>query len=140
MNSTIIELAGIDESAVIGLAAMNVQSTSIVPILSGTDTADRSMVAEIGQNTHGRAIITDDYPDYKLVILGDPEDSTDDPVFEFFYLPTDDNEKSPLAYDAGKIYEIDPTLLSGDALAAYNACVAKDTALGGGYSDLPTAP
>ncbi len=141
--STILELANIDESSVSGLAAMNVQSTSIVPILSGTDTVDRGMVAEIGQNTHGRAIITDDYPDYKLIIIGDPDDTTDTPRFEFFYLPSDVNEQSPLGYDATQPYEINLTTLDalgGDVRAAYDAALAVDTALGGGYSDLPVVP
>ena len=138
--STILELADVDESAVTGLDAMDVRSTSIVPILSGTDTADRCMVAEIGQNGYARAIITDDYPDYKLIIFGDPIDTTDTPRMEFFDLANDWNEQSPLAYDAAQTYEIDPSQLSGDALAAYNACIAKDTELGGGYSDLPLVP
>lgn len=135
--STILELAGIDESAVTGLDAMNVQSNSIVPILTDTDSADRVMVAE--QET-ARAIITDDYPDYKLIIRGDPDDTTDDPVFEFYNIGSDWNEQSPLAVDLGMTYQIDPSQLSGDALAAYNACLAVNTALGGGYSDLPAAP
>lgn len=138
--STILEMADIDESLVTGLSAMNVSSQSVVPILSNSDTADRVVIVEGGETNKGRAIILDDYPDYKLIIFGDPDSTTDDPVFEFYNIDTDPNEQSPLAVDITMTYEIDPSLLTGDALDAYNACVAKDTALGGGYSDLPVAP
>ena len=141
--STILAIAGIDEAVVPGLAAMNVQSNSILPILNGSDSADRVMVAETGGPdgaSHARAIITDDFPDYKLVIYGDPDDPNDSPSFEFYHLANDWNEQSPLGVDAGMTYSIDPNQLSGDALSAYTACVAVDTALGGGYSDLPESP
>ena len=140
--STILAIAGIDEAAVSGLAAMNVQSNSIVPILNGSDSADRVMVAETGGPdgaSHARAIITDDYPDYKLVIYGDPDDPADSPTFEFYDLGNDWNEQSPLGYAPDMSYTIDPDQLSGDALNAYNACLAVDRALGGGYSDLPVS-
>ncbi|MGZ0707730.1 sulfatase-like hydrolase/transferase [Coraliomargarita sp. W4R53] len=142
--STILELAGINEAAVLGLNAMEVQSTSIVPILNGTDTLDRTMIAELGGNandTHARAIITDDYPEYKLIIFGDPDLTTDTPYFEFYDLANDWNEHSPLGQNLNEPYQIDiATLdaLGGNVRAAYDAAVAVDTALGGGYSDQPT--
>ncbi len=126
--STILELSGVDESAVPNLAAQDVASTSIVPILTGTDSADRCVIVESNGGSKGRAIILDDSPDYKLVIQGDPDDPLDSPVLEFYDTSVDANEQSPL--DIGS--------LTGQALAAYNACVAKDAALGGGYSDEPT--
>jgi hypothetical protein len=129
--STILDLAGIDEASVPGLAAQGVTSTSIVPILNGTDSADRCVIAERGGDTPGRVIILDDYPDYKLIINGDPDNTLDSPTFEFYNIgsPGDDvNELSPL--DIGS--------LTGTALDAYNDCIAKDLALGGGYSDPPT--
>jgi len=121
--STILELAGIDESAVPGLDTQNVLSTSMLPIWDDTDTADRYIVAERDSNP-GRAIIVSSYPDYKLIINGDPDDTADTPSFEFFNVTTDQNEQSPL--DIGS--------LTGTALSAYNACIAKDQVLGGGYS------
>lgn len=131
MFSTILELAGIDPSTVAPPTAV-AQSTSIVPILSGTDTADRCMIAEGGDAPNrGRAIILDDYPGYKLIIFGDPESTFDTPVFEFYNVgaPANDvNEQSPLNIAS----------LAGTALDAYNACIAKDAALGGGYSDPPS--
>ncbi len=111
-----------------GLTARGVTSTSIVPILNGTDTETRCVVAEMGGGTPGRAIILDAYPDYKLIINGDPDSVLDDPTFEFYNIgsPTFDlDEQTPL--DTGS--------LTGTALVAYNACIAKDAALGGGYSD-----
>ncbi len=130
--STILELAGIDESAVPNLSGQNVGSTSMVPIYDGTDTAERFVVAEraaTGPNA-GRALISGSYPDYKLIINGDPDDTTDTPTYEFFNVGApafDFNEQSPLNIGG----------LTGDALAAYNACIAKDAELGGGYSDPP---
>ena len=144
--ATILDMAGIDQSAVTGLDAMNVQSNSIVPILNGTDTADRIMIAEKGGPDgagHARAIITDDYPNYKLIINGDPDDPSDTPTFEFYDIGNDWNEQSPLGYDNTQTYELNPALLDamgGDVRAAYDACLAVDASVGGGYSDLPVSP
>lgn len=128
--STILELAGIDEANVPNLESQNVGSQSIVPILNGTDTENRFMIAERTGTSNGRAIIIGEYPQYKLIIYGDPASTTDTPTFEFYNVgsPTFDlNEQSPLSIAS----------LDGDALAAYNACIAKDIELGGGYSDFP---
>ena len=68
------------------------------------------------------------YSDYKLIIFGDPSSSLDTPVFEFYNIGTpafDINEQDPL----------DIQSLEGVALAAYNACLAKDREIGGGYSN-----
>lgn len=128
--STILELSGIDQSMVPNLAAQNVASTSIVPILNGTDTADRCVIVEShSSNGSGRAIVVDDYPDYRLYIFNDLSEPLDSPVYAFYNTSTDVNEQSPL--DIGS--------LTGQALDAYNACVAKDAALGGGYSDEPAS-
>ncbi|MEM7143611.1 MAG: cytochrome c peroxidase [Verrucomicrobiota bacterium] len=125
LYSTILELAKIDPTTVAPPTAL-AQSTSIVPILNGTDTADRTMIAEGGNgNNRGRAIITDDFPDYKLIIFHDPENPTT-PVQEFYNVgaPANDiNEQSPLTI----------ATLTGTALDAYNACIAADAALGGGF-------
>ena len=142
--STILEMAGVDESSVAGLDAMNVQSTSILPILSGTDTEDRVMIAEVGGtagSTHARAIITDDYPDYKLIIFGDPDVVTDTPYFEFYNIGSDWNEQNRLGYAPNQPYEISTSQLDSmgaNVRAAYDACLAVDSAIGGGYSDQPT--
>ena len=142
--STILEMADIDESSVAGLAAMNIQSTSILPILNGTDTEDRVMIAEVGGaygSTHARAIITDDYPDYKLIIFGDPDVATDTPYFEFYNIGSDWNEQNRLGYAPNQPYEISTAQLDemgGNVRAAYDACLAVDLAIGGGYSDQPT--
>ncbi len=126
--STILELAGIDETTAIP-GGTTIDSTSIVPILQGTDTADRCIVVErFGEGDgDGRAIILDDYPDYKYIIFGDKDSPTDTPDFEFYNITADPNEQSPLEVAS----------LTGVALDAYHACAAKDAALGGGYSDLP---
>jgi arylsulfatase A-like enzyme len=128
--STILDLAGINEDAVPSLVAQGVTSTSIVPIFNGTDTADRCVVAEKQGNNPARAILLGVYPDYKLIIQGDPDSTLDTPSFEFY------NIGAP-GYDVNEQIPLDTASLSGTALDAYNACIAKDLALGGGYSDPP---
>ena len=100
----------------------------MLPILGGTDTADRFVIAERFGNSPGRAILVDDYPGYKLIINGGPNSNSDVPSFEFFNIGApaiDFNEQSPLTISS----------LSGEALAAYNACVARDAVTGGEYSN-----
>ncbi len=124
--STILELTGIDPSMVPNLASGNVRSNSILPILYGVDNSDRHVIAERSGDSPGRAIIVDDYPDYKLIINGDPDSDSDTPTFEFYNIgaPANDlNEQVPL----------DIASLAGTALDAYNRCLALDRAVGGGY-------
>lgn len=126
--STILQLGGINTAA--AASGVTIDSKTLVPILRGTDSLDRTMVAETFGNGpgEGRTIISDDYPDYKLNILGDRLSTTDTPTFQMFHITTDFNEQNPLNI-AG---------LTGTALAAYNHLAAKDAALGGGYSDPPS--
>ena len=125
--STILEIAGIDEAATIP-GGTTIDSTSILPILQGNDNGDRCVVVEKFGDTggNGRGIILDDYPDYKLIVFGDKDSTIDVPTFEFYNITTDVNEQTPLAPSANQ--------------AAYDALIAKDAALGGGYSDQPTGP
>lgn len=137
---SILEMADINQVNVPNLASRNTHSTSILPILLGTDSATRHVVAERSGDVTGRTIISSEYPDYKLIIYGDPADSTDTPVMEFYRTSTDANELAPLAHDISQTYQINVAsleALGGDALVAYQACRAIDTALGGGYSSLP---
>ena len=127
--STILDLAGIDEFNVPGLSDQNVSSRSILPILVGTDTEERFVIAERTGTTNGRAIIMGNYSDYKLIIFGDPASSLDTPVFEFY------NIGAP-AFDINEQDPLDIQSLEGVALAAYKACLAKDREIGGGYSNL----
>ncbi len=123
--STVLEMAGVP------VPATAVDSTDITPILTGSDTAQRNAITEaFGGNQAGRSIRLGTYPDYKLIIHGDPLDTQDVPGFEFYHLPSDQNENSPLTI----------ATLTGDALDAYNAAIAMDTSLGGGFSDPPSGP
>ncbi|MDF1860342.1 MAG: sulfatase-like hydrolase/transferase [Verrucomicrobiales bacterium] len=126
--ATILEMANIP------VPAEAVDSTSITPILMGSDTAQRNAIAEVfgaaGAGGAGRSIRLGTYPDYKLIIHGNPLDTQDDPVFEFYHLATDPNENSPLTI----------ANLTGESLDAYNAAIAMDALLGGGYSDPPSGP
>ncbi|MEM9479210.1 MAG: sulfatase-like hydrolase/transferase [Verrucomicrobiota bacterium] len=139
--STILELGGIDPSTVPGMPATALaQSTSIIPILENNDTADRCVIAEGGANANrGRAIILDDYPQYKMIIFGDPESTLDTPRIEFYDIGltiADANANEQTALYDGPVTASPP--LTGTDLAAYTACYNKDQALGGGYSDPAT--
>ncbi len=126
LYSSILELAGIDP-ATVAPASTLAQSTSIVPILNGTDTADRAMIAEAGDGAaRGRAIIVDEFPGYKLIIFNDPDNPSPTPIQEFYNIgapANDENEQAPLTIGT----------LTGTALDAYQACIAADAALGGGF-------
>ena len=121
---TILEIAGVNDPGT------GVDGTSIVPILAGSDTTERLVVTErIGADS-GRSLRSEAYPDYKLIIFGDPVSSTDEPSFEFYNLANDENEQAPLTIAS----------LTGTALAAYNHLRVKDTEIGGGYSAPATGP
>ena len=125
LYSSILELAEIDPTTVAPATSL-AQSKSIVPILAGADTLDRYMIAEGGDGAgRGRSIITDDHPDYKLIIYNDPE-NPGTAVQEFYNIGApgnDTNEQTPLTIGS----------LTGDALDAYNACIALDASIGGGF-------
>ena len=79
---TMCDLMGIDASSL----GEDLDGQSLVPILNSTDTADRYAVAEAFQNNQGedaRAIRKDDY---KLIIIDDPQITTDTPSLEFYDL------------------------------------------------------
>lgn len=126
---TILAMAGVP------YPGTGVDATSILPILNGTDTAKRSAVTETFGDTmfsSARSIRMEvnpqfpgAHPDYKLIIFGDPTTTTDTPSFEFYNLANDPNEDSPLNIAA----------LSSTEQVAYDALIAKDTALGGAYSE-----
>jgi len=126
--STILDLAKINKAA--ATAGVVIDSNSLVPIFNGSDTADRCVVVEqFGDTaTNGRGIISDDYPDYKLLIIGDPNDVGDVPQFYFFNITNDVDERSP----------IDIANLSSAHQIIYDHLRAKDTALGGEYSAAAT--
>ena len=117
--ATILDLAGID----IGTATSSVDtidSQSIVPIFNGQDGATRYIVSEaFGGNVDGRTIISSDYPDYKLIIFGDPTTASDVSTYELYNLSQDENEQTPL----------DVPVLGDSHYNAYQALLAKDLEL-----------
>ncbi|MEM6911408.1 MAG: DUF1566 domain-containing protein [Verrucomicrobiota bacterium] len=131
--ATILELAGINELGVPQLAAQNTQSESLLPLLEGGESGGRCVVCESNDGDEARrSLRLASHPDYKLIVLQDLTSELDDPIFEFYNVgwpAFDENEQSPL----------DLNSLSGAALAAYQACLAKEASLGGGYSDGPSS-
>ncbi|MGJ8644753.1 MAG: sulfatase-like hydrolase/transferase [Luteolibacter sp.] len=94
--STILEMAGIDLSA----ATNTLDSCSLLPLIGGQTTPNRTAVSEQfgnirGGGSEGRAIISALHPDYKLIAYGDP---TAAPVSKYliFDISTDPNEQSAL--------------------------------------------
>lgn len=139
--STILELADIDVTS--ATASVDViDSQSLLPIFNSTDTTDRCIVSERHNTTvnpegTGRSLRLDTHPDYKLIVFGDPTDATDLSTFEMYQVSTDINEQIPLTLPPG----------TGDPhFAAYQALIAKDTAIGpiapptSIYLELPTTP
>ena len=129
--STTLELCGVP--VVTGTANVDkIDSQSLVPLLIGVnDTADRAMVVEKFGDTsdNGRALISDDYPDFKLIVYGDREDTQDTPTFTLYNLTDDPDEQAPLDLDA----------LDSTQQTAYDHLLAREAAIGGGYSD-PAGP
>ncbi|MGB1259462.1 MAG: sulfatase-like hydrolase/transferase [Akkermansiaceae bacterium] len=102
---------------------VEIHSQSILPIFRGNDMADRCIIAEkFGLNAaaDGRALIMDDWPQYKLIAIHDVTDPNDTPVYQMYQLGSNGVESNTLATppNPGDPHE-----------AAYNALVAKDQAL-----------
>ena len=124
--STILDLTGTAPPAT------EIDSQTLVPIFLGQSTAERSIVAEkFGDSAgdNGRAVLSESFPDFKLIIFGDRLDTTDEPVFAFYNIANDPNE------DAAPL---DISNLTGTEQAAYDELLSIDAQLGGGYSDLPS--
>jgi hypothetical protein len=72
-------------------------------------------------NNNGRSIRSDDYPDYRLIIFGDPTDPSDTSTYEMYHVVDDVNQQVPLTI---------PAVLGDAHYYAYNALIAKDVDLG----------
>ena len=115
--ATVLELTNINVSTV--TQDIETNSKSLVPIFRGNDTADRCIVAEkFGINAEdGRALIMDDWPQYKLVSIQDVTDPNDTPVYQMYEIGGNGVESNTLTTppNPGDPHE-----------AAYLALVAKD--------------
>lgn len=116
--STILDLTGVPVPG-----DLDLHSTSLAPIFNGTDISDRCLIAEkFGLNpvNDGRALIMDDWPEYKLVSIQDVSDPSDVPSYQMYLLGDNGMELSTLTTPPAP----------GDAWeAAYLALVAKDQSL-----------
>lgn len=128
--ATILDITGVNTTA--ATAGIDIHSNSIVPIFKGTDMEDRCIIAEkFGLNPaeDGRALIMDDWPDFKLVSIQDVTDPNDVPVYQMYLLGANGVEASTLTTPPAP----------GDAWeAAYNAMVAKDQSLQPAVSQIVT--
>ena len=124
--NTILQLGGINPTSAT-TAVDTIDSSTIIPLLNGDASATRTVIAEkFGESVgSGRAILSSLYPDYKLIINGDPLSTTDTPSYEFYNISNDANEQSPL----------DTNSLSTSETDAYDYFITLDAELGGGYSD-----
>ena len=121
--STILELADIDVASATA-AVDTIDSESLLPILNGQDSVERCVVSErfnSAPNNNGRSIRSDDYPDYRLIIFGDPTDPSDTSTYEMYHVVDDVNQQVPLTI---------PAVLGDAHYYAYNALIAKDVDLG----------
>lgn len=115
--STILDLTGLETPE-----GLSLHSQSITSIFDGTDTADRSIIAEkFGINDFdGRALIMDEWPNYKLISFQDVSDPGDTSTYQMYLLGANGVEESELTTPPNP----------GDAHeAAYNALLAKDQSL-----------
>ena len=121
--STVLDLANIDIPSATSSVDV-IDSQSLLPVFSGTDVAERSIVAErhttnIGEV--GRTIRLASHPDYKLIIFGDPTSAADTSTYEMYRITDDINEQTPLTI---------PAVIGDDHYLAYTALIAKDEDLG----------
>lgn len=124
--ATILDLAGVNVAT--ATDGIDLHSRSLVPIFNGTDNEDRCIIAEkYGINAlDGRALILDDWPQYKLLSLQDVTDPNDIPTYEMYLLGANGVEASQLTV---------PPAVGDPHEAAYLALVAKDESLA-----LPVGP
>jgi arylsulfatase A-like enzyme len=138
LYTTILELARINVATV--TQGIDLHSTSLMPIFRGNDTADRCIIAEKFNDdiaTDGRALIMDEWPQYKLVAIHDVTDPNDTPAYQMYAIGGNGVESTTLTTppNPGDPHE-----------AAYLALVAKDESLVPAANDvtllltLPTTP
>jgi len=118
--TTILDLTGVDTAGETG--SLELHSNSLLPIFNGTDVAERLIIAEKwGLNARdGRALISDDWPQYKLVSLQDVTDPADVATYQMYLIGEAGVEIAALTTppDEGELHA-----------AAYQALVAIDLAL-----------
>ncbi|MEP4077659.1 sulfatase-like hydrolase/transferase [Haloferula sp.] len=124
--ATILELTNVNVPT--ATQGIDIHSQSIVPIFSGNDMADRCVIAEkfnLNPAQDGRALMMDDWPQYKLISIQDVTDPNDTPVYQMYELGSNGVEANTITTppNPGDPHE-----------AAYNALVAKDQSL------IPTTP
>ena len=118
--STILDLTGVNVS--VATEGIDILSQSMVPIFQNVDMSDRCIISEkFGINaTDGRALITDEWPQFKLISFQDVTDPDDTPSYQMYLLGDNGVEASTLTTPPNP----------GDAWEdAYNVLVAKDQSL-----------
>ncbi len=118
--ATVLELTHVNvPNATQGI---EIHSQSLVPIFRGSDMADRYVIAEkFGLNAQdGRALMMDDWSQYKLISYQDVSDPGDIPIYQMYELGSNGVESNTLAT---------PPVAGNPHEAAYNALVTLDQSL-----------
>ena len=128
--STILDVAHVNISA--ATSGINLHSYSLLPVFNGTDTADRTIISERfdnNANRDGRAIILDDWPQYKLISIQDVLDPNDTPSYQMFEIGSNGFESQSLTLPpaSGTAHEE-----AYNALLAFDQSLDSDSSTGGG--------
>ena len=118
--ATVLELTDVNVTAVTN--GIELPSRSLVPIFTGTDLEDRSIISEIFNidDDDGRALMLEQWPEYKLVSTQDINDPNDTPLYQMYLLGSNGVESAALTTPPNP----------GDAHeAAYLDLLAKDEEL-----------
>lgn len=118
--STILDLTGVNTTT--ATDGIDIAAQSLVPIFQGSDMEERCIISEKFNdgNDDGRALIMDQWPQYKLISTQDVTDPSDTPSYQMYEIGSNGVESTTLTTPPN----------SGDAWeAAYNALLAKDQSL-----------
>ena len=126
--ATVLTLAGINLGDALPAGTV-LDSRDLYPALIGGQMGGCVVAESFGNqiNNPGRAIREGDY---KLIILDDPEITTDTPTFELYDVANDRSEQNELLGQIGGP--------NAEQQAAYDSLLAKSDALGGGFGDTGT--
>jgi len=128
--STILDLASVNVS--VATTGIDIHSKSLLPIFQGNDMEDRCIISEkfnLNATTDGRALIDEDWPQYKLIAINDVTDPNDAVAYQMYEIGTEGVEINTLTT---------PPAPGDPHETAYNLLVAKDLSLQPSASNIVT--